>query len=312
MAIRPYDASLAAAWNTALADSKTPLFLFDRGYMDYHAHRIVDCSAVGTINGRIVALFPASIDPADRHVVSHAGLTFGGPLFARDLRGGEALDLIARWLGWLRGQEVARVTVKLIPPAFARYPADDAAYALWRHGFALMRRDFSSLLPLDSRLPFNSLKARSVKKSVKAGVELREPSVSEFHGLLRTVLNARYQVEPVHSSDELDLLISRFPDRIKPYGAFLYGELLGATLVFDYGYIWHTQYLAVSDMGRDCGALDAVIADVLQKAEAGGVAALSFGTSSEQGGTVLNEGLLWQKESYGARALVHDFMTLAF
>jgi hypothetical protein len=311
MTIRPYAADLAPAWNAALAETKTPLFLFDRGYMDYHSDRFVDCSAVGTLDGQIGGLFPASIDRADAHVTSHAGLTFGGPLFVRSLRSGDALELVARWLEWLRERAVARITVKLIPPAFARYPADEVAYALWRHGFALVRRDFSSLLPLKERLPFNSLKVRSVKKAAKAGVELRAPSVGQFHDLLRAVLNTRYQVDPVHSADELALLISRFPGQIKAHGAFLGGDLLGATLVFNYGRLWHTQYLAVSEAGRDRGALDSVIADVIRQAEECGVLALSFGTSSEQGGTALNEGLLWQKESYGARALVHDFMSLA-
>ncbi len=310
--IRPYVADLAPAWNMALADTKTPLFLFDRGYMDYHSDRFVDSSAVGMTGDRIKALFPASIDPASGTVVSHAGLTFGGPLLAMDIRSSEALDLIESWLDWLRAQGAARLTVKLIPSAFARYPAEEVAYALWRKGFTLDRRDLSSILPVERRHPFNSSKKAAVKKAIKIGIELREPSIAQFHDLLRTVLNARYQVEPVHSANELALLISRFPNQIKTHGAFLKGDLLGAALVFDYGHVWHTQYLAVSEAGRECGALDAVIADVIRQAEESGVTALSFGTSSEEGGTVLNEGLLWQKESYGARALVHDFMSIAF
>jgi hypothetical protein len=55
------------------------------------------------------------------------------------------------------------------------------------------------------------------------------------------------------------------------------------------------------------GALDLVIAETINEARDAGVTLISFGTSTENGGKVLNQGLLWQKESYGARAIVHDF-----
>lgn len=308
--VLPYRCALAATWNATLAGTKTPLFLFDRGYMDYHADRFADCSAIGEIAGRAVALFPASIDRDSNHMVSHGGLTFGGPLFIRDLRSSDAMDLIARWLEWLREQGIARATVKLIPPAFACYPTDEVAYALWRHGFSLDRRDLSSILPLTGSLPFNASKKASIKKARKLGIELERPTVAQFHALLSAVLDTRHQVAPVHSAGELTLLAERFPDRIVAHGAFADGTLLGGALVFDYGHIWHTQYMAVSGEGRDSGALDLVIADIIAQAQARRVDALSFGASSEAGGTVLNDGLLWQKESYGARALVHDFMSL--
>jgi hypothetical protein len=300
---------MAPVWNATLEATKTPLFLFDRRYMDYHANRFTDCSAIGESDGLPVALFPAAIDRATGDVVSHAGLTFGGPLIAQDMRSSDALDLIALWLDWLREQGATRVTVKLIPPAFARYPADEVAYALWKHGFSVVRRDFSSILPLANRLAFNSSKRAAVKKAKKTGLSLGTPTAAEFHGLLSAVLAARHQVAPVHSADELGLLMERFPQQIIAHGAYGEDGLLGAALVFDYGHLWHTQYLAVSETGRDRGALDLVIDDIIARAQAQGATALSFGTSSENGGTTLNEGLLWQKESFGARALVHDFMS---
>ena len=61
-------------------------------------------------------------------------------------------------------------------------------------------------------------------------------------------------------------------------------------------------------MGRMQDALDMVIAETMNEARGAGATLLSFGTSTENGGQNLNQGLLWQKESYGARALVHDFL----
>ena len=91
--------------------------------------------------------------------------------------------------------------------------------------------------------------------------------------------------------------------------AALAAVLLAGALIFNYGHIWHTQYLASSDAGRELGALDLVIDSVIDEARSNGVTYLSFGASTEEAGTALNQGLIWQKESYGARSITHDFMT---
>jgi hypothetical protein len=92
-------------------------------------------------------------------------------------------------------------------------------------------------------------------------------------------------------------------------GACLDGNLLAGAMIFRYGHVWHTQYLACSESGRALGALDLVISTVKEKATEAGAQYLSFGTSTEQDGRVLNMGLLWQKESFGARSIVCDSMS---
>jgi hypothetical protein len=57
--------------------------------------------------------------------------------------------------------------------------------------------------------------------------------------------------------------------------------------------------------GRRLGALDRVLEAVMAQARAAG-RWLDFGASTEQGGAVLNEGLVDFKESFGARTVVHQ------
>jgi hypothetical protein len=107
--------------------------------------------------------------------------------------------------------------------------------------------------------------------------------------------------------EEIRLLRERFPGRIRLFGSFSPAdELLASTLVFDYGNVVHTQYSASSAAGRHVGALDVLLVELIS-----GVFAdrprFSFGTSCEDGGRVLNEGLVHQKEGFGARGVVHDF-----
>lgn len=307
--IRRYETSLNADWSSVLARSRNGLFIFERDFLEYHADRFTDFSALAYLDGQPVALLPACIDVASGHVTSHAGLTFGGVVLARNLRGTEAIFLVNALLDSLKQWGASQLTVKLLPSVFSAYPSADVEYALWRRGFSLVRRDLSSVLPLLESLPFNHLKVRSIKKALKAGMRVGALPINTFHELLARVLKAQHGVAPVHSLAEMQLLAARFPERIFVRGITRNDELLAGTMIFNYGHVWHTQYLANSEAGRALGALDLVIQQVVEEARNRNVAYLSFGTSTESAGTVLNEGLLWQKESYGARSINHDFFT---
>lgn len=303
-----YSQEFAADWQQVLTTAKNGIFQFDRGFIEYHADRFVDMSAIAYMNERPVAVIPAAFDPLSAKVTSHPGLTFGGPVFVRDVRGDVGIQVVSALLQAFRSWGSTSCLVKLLPEAFATYPSAEATYALWRRGFQLVRRDLSSLLPLTDALPFNELKRRSVKKARKHGLSVAEVSIDKFHELLVEVLLAQHGTRPVHSKAELALLRERFPEKILVRGAVFEGRLLAGTLIFNYGLVWHTQYLASSNEGRRLGALDLVVAEVVEEAKIAGAKLLSFGTSTEDSGQTLNQGLLWQKESYGARAIVHDFM----
>ena len=102
------------------------------------------------------------------------------------------------------------------------------------------------------------------------------------------------------------MLAERFPDDIKLYIGERDGKMLAGTVIFENGHTVHTQYLANSDEGRQCGALDVVI-DYLMREVYADKTYFDFGISNENEGRYLNEGLIAQKEGFGARAVVHDF-----
>lgn len=305
--IERYRQECAAEWAEVLHAARNGIFQFERGFIEYHGERFVDMSAVAYIDERPVAIIPAAFDSQTSRVTSHPGLTFGGPVFVRYLRGDTAIGVIEAMLDSFREWGATSCLVKLLPETSATYPSAEAAYALWRKGFQLVRRDLSSLLPLDGSLPFNESKRQAIKKARKHGLVVTAIGTDAFHDLLTQVLLDQHAARPVHSKAELTLLLTRFPTNILVRGAVLEGRLLAGTLVFNYGHVWHTQYLASSDEGRTLGALDLVIAETMNEARGAGATFISFGTSTENGGQILNQGLLWQKESYGARSIVHDF-----
>ncbi len=304
--VERYSTSRVQDWTDVLRRARNGIFQFERAYMDYHGDRFEDISLLAFEGRRPVALMPAAIDK-EGTVTSHPGLTFGGVVLDRRMRSGQAIEVFRAMYDRLQKLGGLRWRIKVLPSAFASYPSSEIDYALWRHGFTLYRRDLSSILPLHDSLGFNAGKAYGEKKARKSGVVIGERTMTEFHGLLRSVLLERHGAEPVHSEAELALLKSRFPQQIFCRCAIREQEVLAGALIFNYGHIWHTQYLASSTEGRETGGLDLVIAELIREARESGVNFLSFGASTLQDGRVINDGLLWQKESYGARAVVHDF-----
>ncbi len=302
--VRPYLAADIDLWNRIVAASRSGNFLHNRGYMDYHADRFEDASLVVEESGKAVAVFPAS-----RHgdeVVSHGGLTYGGLLSGANLRADGTLAVMRMLFEFYRDSGIDRVVYKAIPAVFHSYPCEEDLYALFRCQARLFRRDISSVVDLSRPLPFSKGRKWSINKSRKTQVYIEEASdFGEFHDLLSETL-ANFGAKPTHSLEELKLLHSRFSRQIRLYECRLGDELLAGAVIYDFIDVVHTQYLASSPRGREVGALDRLVADLMREIY-GNRRYFSFGISTEGGGKVLNSGLVAQKEGFGARAVVHDF-----
>src|SRR5215469_11621696 len=90
--IREYVAADAPTWDEVVLHSRSGNFLHLRGYMDYHADRLVDRSLIVSLEGEPVAVFPAS--QHDEAVVSHGGLTYGGLISTAKLRAEATLSTL--------------------------------------------------------------------------------------------------------------------------------------------------------------------------------------------------------------------------
>ena len=88
------------------------------------------------------------------------------------------------------------------------------------------------------------------------------------------------------------------------------GEPVAGIVVYETDTVAHFQYIAASDEGCSIGALDLLIAHLIEKVYTN-KQYIDFGTSTEQGGTYLNEGLIRQKEGFGGRAVVYDTYELS-
>lgn len=304
MRVEPYVRDRVDEWDDLVRLARNSTFLHSRSFMEYHSHRFQDASVfVVDDGGPPIAAFPANRDGDT--VVSDGGLTYGALLMPPSMTQAECLRAFDALASHYRAQGISRILYKPVPHVFHRSPAEEDLYALFRNGASLKRREPSAVIELSSRLPFATLRKRSVKKAKKFGLELLEGGdYEEFHTLLSGVLE-RHGTTPVHSVAELRLLASRFPRGIRLFQARSGSSLPAAVLVFDFGHVVHTQYLSCSPAGREVCALDLLIDQLLTTIFADRRYVI-LGIPTEQQGRYLNEGLQRQKEGFGARSAVHD------
>lgn len=304
--IRRYTAERADEWNAFVAASKNGTFLFDRRYMDYHGDRFEDCSLMVYFKSRLYALLPAN--RKDDMLYSHQGLTYGGLVMSDSSTTALVRELFREMNDWLREAGVRKVVYKHVPWIYASLPAEEDLFALANVCRAsLSSRDVGSVVMLNRRLKFSTLRSRCVKKALKAGVVIRESQdCSEFWPLLEANLKAKYDARPVHSLGEIALLRSRFPRQIRLFVACREGRVIGGTLLYICARTVKTQYISANEEGRRVGALDLLFTTLMDQCSENGAEYFDFGTSNLPDNNDLNDSLIFQKEGFGGRAVCYD------
>lgn len=304
--LKRYSPADAAEWNAFVAGSKNGTFLFDRSYMDYHADRFRDHSLMIYREGRLYALLPACI-AADGTLWSHGGLTYGGVILSASASAADTMRLFAELNDSLRSEGIRRVVYKAVPWIYHRLPAEEDLYAIFRECNArLLARDISSAIFLDARVKWSHGRKCGVSKARNNGVTVEQSdNLAAFWTVLTGNLNARYGVNPVHTVGEMELLASRFPDRIKLYVALRDSRVVGGTLLYDFGNVVHSQYISADDEGKRLGAIDAIYDRILNH-DFADRRCFDFGKSTVEHGHVLNESLIFQKEGFGGRGVCYD------
>lgn len=312
MEIRRYNREQAKEWNKFVSESKNGTFLLDRNFMDYHANRFVDASLMMyDEKERLVAVLPANYEEDIQTVYSHHGLTYGGLIMSRRISTLEVMEAMKLACQYYAGLGAKKIYYRPIPYIYNRYPSQEDLFFLFRNQATLEARNLSQTIYIPDAIKMNELRRRCIKKSLKAGNSIyQETDVTVFWHILDKNLRERHNVIPVHSIDELHLLMSRFTDIIRLYVVRnRQGETIAGTVVFDMGQIIHTQYIAANPEGKATGAFDHLISHLLTSVYADRMY-FDFGVSTEKGGKWLNEGLTFQKESFGGRGVCYDTWSL--
>lgn len=304
-----YSGAHRNSWDDFVGNSKNGSFLFQRDYVEYHEDRFPDNSLMFyDEREQLIALLPATV--SDGVLSSHAGLTFGGVVSDSKMRVGLMLDVFTALISYLRTHQIFPLIYKAVPHIYHRLPAEEDLYALFRNGARLIRRDVSTTIDMNVRLPFSEIRKRAIKRGQKHGLRVKRSFDFEaFMTIAAQVLETKYDARPVHSVAEIEMLAGRFPENIKLFAAHRDKEMLAGVIIYESSQVAHTQYIGATDEGKRTGALDSIISYCLDDYYVD-KNYFDFGISNEDDGRYLNAGLVENKQSYGARAVVHDFYEL--
>ena len=306
MTIIKYDLQYKNIWNEFVKNSKNTHFFFQRDYMQYHSDRFEDFSLlVFDDQEKLLTVLPANLK--ESVLYSHQGLTFGGFIVDDKMKTEMMLEIFDSLQKFAKKNGIKRIVYKCIPYIYHLKPSEEDRYALFRNDATLTRRDVSSTIDLENRINYQEQRKRSIRKAVKNNLIFEESEDLEgYWKILEDTLDYQHNLKPIHNIKEIRKLFNLFPENIRLFVAKKENEVLAGILVFENEKIVHTQYLANSLVGRNSGALDFVIDQLINEVYKD-KKYFDFGNSNENRGRYLNSGLIAHKEGFGARAVVYDF-----
>lgn len=309
--IRKYGPDDHQAWDKFVEGARNGTFLFQRAFMDYHADRFRDHSLICHDDKRWLAVLPANEAGTTLH--SHQGLTYGGLVLAPKTTAGEVMAIMDCIRVYLRRAGFSQWTYKQVPYIYHRQPSEDDEYALWRIGATLRVCNLATAIDLRSPLtaPVEERRGRGQRRATKLGYQVREvrdtKELPALWPIIEQNLATSHNTRPVHTAEEMQLLMTRFPQQIRCWVAEREQQVEGIVVLFECGPVAHSQYPHATAEGKQNGVMDLLFLHIIDyyRRERADVRYFDFGISNENEGRFLNEGLQAQKEGFGARGVTY-------
>lgn len=297
-------------WNLFVEKSKNGLFMFNRNYMEYHKNRFEDNSLLFfDEKNELVSILP--LTRKNDMLISHGGLTFGGFITNDSMKQHRMNDLFFALESYMHRNGFSKFIYKSIPHIYHKQPAEEDIYSLFRHQAQIEKIEAATVINLKNRLKMPKGRKAQVARARREGVVFEESvDFDSFILLENEVLKEHHNAIAVHTGSELTLLHNRFPKQIKLYVGKYHEKIIAGCVLFVYDSVVHTQYLAANDFAREIGALDFVIYNLIE-IYASEKTWFDFGKSTEGNGSILNEGLIFQKEGFGGRTFVYQTWSIS-
>jgi len=310
-------------------------FLQSRRFLNYHpVDRFKDASFAIHKSGIIAAYFPGTVT-ADGEFISHQGSTFGGPVISRNFYTASRLQEVLQFADQYFAKNFKRVRLKLTSAVFSQESPDLIEYLLEHLGYE-RHTELSAVTSLETssdgsysdplelcegnkRRQFRTYERFAAENSNIVYREIKETELAPFYEFLK-ISKAKHNVLPVHNMAEIqDLAFKRIPNNIWLRGIFRTDtqgkdSLIAGTLFFvmPQTKTVHYQYIAPDPEFEVFNPTVAVLISVMREAAAKGMKHVSWGISTENGGTYLNESLFKFKECLGGKAAQNVFYTKEF
>jgi len=304
--VRQYHPDDFEIWNAFISVAKNATFLFNRNFMDYHSHRFQDYSLMVFDENKLVSVLPAN--RVEDALFSHQGLTYGGLVLGQKAKLSTTISIFQSILKFLNENDFRTLTIKELPDFYCDTFSNELDYCLFILNAKLLRKDSLSVIDLSKPYFITKTRKESIRRGVKNRLIIKEELNFElfWNEILIPNLDKKHQVKPVHTIEEMVLLQSRFPNNIRHFNVYHNDKIVAGTTVFITDKVAHPQYISGNSQKNELGSLDYLyhhlITDVFKDNQI-----FDFGISNEAQGTKINEGLLFWKESFGAKTVTQGF-----
>lgn len=304
--VRLYQKEDFALWNDCIGQAKNATFLFHRHFMEYHNDRFDDYSLMVFEGEKLVAVLPAN--RVGETLFSHQGLTYGGLVLAPKSKLSSVIAIFKTVLSFLHENGILHLNLKPIPSFYCTQFADEIDYCLFITKANLYKREALSVLNLTQEFSFSKDRKQCVRRGIKANLVVKEePSFELFwNEILLPNLDKKHQSKPVHSVDEITKLHQYFPDNIRHFNVYFESQIVAGTTIFVTDKVAHPQYISGNEMKNELGSLDFLYHYLIHEVFADKTY-FDFGPSHEENGTKIKEGILFWKESFGAKTVTQSF-----
>jgi len=296
-----YQLDYKEVWNSFLEQVNSASFLFHRNFMEYHSQQFCDHSLLFYEGNKLIALLPAH--SKENTLCSHFGLSYGGILHTASLTLTSYLSILSALAKHAKERGFKALILNEIPFIYQHTLTNHLPF-IGHALHAIPKVQLLSTVDFRNPLPLNTNRKRMIQKGSKNGYWIQEDTSATafWQQILVPRLQGRYHTTPVHTLEEINHLMQAFPQSIRQVNVYdAQGRIVGGTTLFIQPHVVHLQYIAGNNVDNSQGALDLLIYTLLEQYK-NQVRYFDFG-SSHLSPMQLNQGLLYWKESFGARSV---------
>jgi hypothetical protein len=303
--VEKYTKENRLAWDTFISGAKNATFLFARDFMEYHSDRFTDYSLLVYKDDLLYAVLPANI--VGDKLYSHKGLTYGSLVLSKSAKLLYTFEAFKALLAFLNAKAISTLELRNIPTFYNTMPSDELSYFLFKANATLIKRDALMVIDTSTKIKFQKNRREGINKAKRNGLTIAVEHNFEgfWNEILIPNLQQKHGVAPVHSLEEIQLLAAKFPDHIKQVNVYKDNVIVAGTTLFLTKTTIHPQYVSGNSDKNAFGSLDLAYDYIINHFDSS-KRYFDFNISSEENGTALNSGLIFWKESCGARTFVAD------
>ena len=303
--VEKYTKENRLAWDTFISGAKNATFLFARDFMEYHSDRFTDYSLLVYKDDLLYAVLPANI--VGDKLYSHKGLTYGSLVLSKSAKLLYTFEAFKALLAFLDAKAISTLELRNIPTFYNTMPSDELSYFLFKANATLIKRDALMVIDTSTKIKFQKNRREGINKAKRNGLTIAIDDNFEgfWNEILIPNLQKKHGVAPVHSLEEIQMLATKFPDHIKQVNVYKDNVIVAGTTLFLTKTTIHPQYVSGNSDKNAFGSLDLAYDYIINHFDSS-KRYFDFNISSEENGTALNSGLIFWKESCGARTYVAD------